>query len=77
MEAKKRTKYYPISLKDKELHDRFMMLGIEIGSKNADQTIKYLLGLQGELKKCKDDMSKMEQVLAECVYEDEIDEGNQ
>lgn len=38
-----RTKYYPISLKDKKLHDEFMMRKLEIGSKNVDDALTWLL----------------------------------
>lgn len=43
MEEKERTKYHPISLKDKTLRDEFNILGIRLGSENADKTMEYLL----------------------------------
>lgn len=46
MEKSERTKYYPISLKDKELHDRFVIVQKLKKFKNADQMIQYLLELE-------------------------------
>jgi hypothetical protein len=43
MEKKERTKYYNIGLKDKKLHNEFMIFGRTIESKNVDDTIEYLL----------------------------------
>lgn len=50
MEKKERTKYYPISLKDKKLHDEFMIELRTKGFKNVDQMIRHLLELEEKNK---------------------------
>ncbi|MEN6291579.1 MAG: hypothetical protein ABFD07_06130 [Methanobacterium sp.] len=71
METKKRTKYYPINLKDEQLHNDFMVEKQKKRFKNADQMVKYLLTLKAENdfleKRCtqkEDDFNELLKLLA-------------
>ena len=46
MEKQERTKYYPISLKDKKLHSEFMIFERKKGFQNVDETLAYLMSLE-------------------------------
>lgn len=50
MEKKDRKKYYPVFLKDKKLHDNFVIEQKIKGFKNADQMVQYLLELEEKNK---------------------------
>jgi hypothetical protein len=50
MEKQERTKYAIISLKRRDLRKAFNRLGDDLDSKNADQTMEYMLGIITKLK---------------------------
>lgn len=60
MEKKERTKYYPISLKDKKLHDEFMILERVKGFSNVDDALREVIEDSKELVEAKKKIAELE-----------------
>ena len=67
MEKKEKDKYYPISLKDKNLHDEFMILERVNGFKNVDDALKELIKNSKELDEAKRYIMELENKINELI----------
>lgn len=67
MEKKERTKYYPLSLKEKKLHDRFVIEQKINGFRNADRMIEHLLSLDAKNKFLEERLTQKEKDFNELI----------
>ena len=67
MEKKEKDKYYPISLKDKNLDDEFMIFERVKGFKNVDDALKELIKNSKELDEAKRYIMELENKINELI----------